>query len=80
MLQQALVAVVVLAAAAFTFWKLIPARWRLRSLLGIDAWAAKHPQLGGWRERALKPRIARAGGIGCDGCAANTPRPPRSPR
>jgi len=80
MLQQALVAVFVLAAAVFTSWKLMTASWRLRSLLGIDAWAAKHPQLGGWRERALKPRIARAGGIGCDGCAANTPRPPRSPR
>ncbi len=80
MLQQTLVAVIVAAAAVFAFWKLMPARWRLRSLLGIDAWAAKHPRLGVWRERTLKPRIARAGGIGCDGCAAHTPRPPRSPR
>ena len=80
MLQQTLVAVIVAAAAVFAFWKLMPARWRLRSLLGIDAWAAKHPRLGAWRERTLKPRIARAGDIGCDGCAAHTPRPPRSPR
>ena len=40
----------------------------------------RYPRLGAWRERSLKPRIARAGGIGCDGCAAHTPRAPRSPR
>ena len=32
-------------------------------------------RLRGWRERSLKPRIARAAGTGCGGCAANdTPR------
>jgi len=80
MLQQILVAVIVLAAAAFSTWKLLPARRRLRALLALDAWAALHPRLGAWRERSLKPRIARAGGTGCDGCAVHDTPAPRSPR
>jgi uncharacterized protein DUF6587 len=78
MFQQILVAVIVIAAAAFSVWKLLPARRRLRLLLALDGWAAAHPHLAGWRERALKPRIARAAGPGCDGCDVNhAPRPPR---
>jgi hypothetical protein len=78
MLQQILVAVIVIAAVAFSAWKLMPARRRLRALLALDAWAARHPRLAAWRERTLKPRIARAGGPGCDGCAE--PHSTRLPR
>lgn len=76
MFQQILVAAIVIAAAAFSVWKLLPARRRLRMLLVVDGWAAGHPRMAGWRERSLKPRIARAGGPGCDGCGVNhAPRP-----
>jgi len=80
MLQQLLVTTLVLGAAAFCVWRLMPARRRLRVLLALDRWAASHPLLAGWRERSLKPRISRAAGTGCDGCAANDLRTPRSPR
>jgi hypothetical protein len=78
MLQQFLVAIIVTAAVAVSAWKLMPARRRLRALLALDAWATRHPRLAAWRERSLKPRIARAGGAGCDGCAEH--HVPRSPR
>jgi hypothetical protein len=71
MIQQILVAAIVIAAVAFSAWKLLPARRRLRMLLALDGWAAAHPRLAGWRERSLKPRIARAAGPGCDGCGVN---------
>jgi hypothetical protein len=78
MLQQVLVAIIVVVAAAVSAWKLMTARRRLRTLLALDAWAAKHPRLAAWRERSLKPRIARAAGPGCDGCdVQHAPRPPR---
>ena len=32
-------------------WKLMPARRRLRVLLALDGWAARHPRLARWRER-----------------------------
>lgn len=69
MLQQILVAAIVVAAVAFSAWKLMPARRRLRMLLALDAWAARRTRLAGWRERSLKPRITRAAGPGCDGCS-----------
>jgi hypothetical protein len=71
-MQQVIVALIVLVAVAFSVWKLMPARHRLRALLALDAWASRHPRLAGWREGSLKPRIQRAGGAGCGGCAANT--------
>jgi hypothetical protein len=75
-MQHVIVAFIVLVALVFSVWKLMPARRRLRALLAIDAWAARHPRLAGWRERSLNARILRAGGTGCGGCAANTqPRP-----
>ena len=75
-MQQILVALIVVVALVFSVWKLMPARRRLRALIAIDTWAARHPSLAGWRERSLKPRLLRAGGTGCGGCAANTqPRP-----
>ena len=69
MLQLSLVAVIVIAAVLFCAWKLMPARLRLRALFRLDGWAKQYPRLSGWRERSLRPRIARAQGTGCDGCA-----------
>jgi hypothetical protein len=79
MVQQLIVAPIVAAALAVSVWKLMPARRRLRVLLALDAWAARHPALGRFRERVLKPRIARAAGSGCAGCAAaiSRPHPPK---
>jgi hypothetical protein len=77
-MQQVLVAIIGILAAAFAIWKLMPARSRLRVLLALDGWAATRPRLATWRARSLKPRITRAAGSGCDGCAANdTPHRPR---
>jgi hypothetical protein len=80
MIQQLLVALIVLAALCFSVWKLMPARRRLRLLLALDGWSARHPSLARWREQSLKPRITRAAGVGCDGCAANETRPTQRPR
>jgi len=81
MAQQIIVALIVVAGFAASAWKLAPARRRLRVLLALDGWAAHHPRLAGWRERILKPRIARAAGSGCAGCAANVGvRPQHPPR
>jgi hypothetical protein len=81
MTQQILVAVIVVVAFAASAWKLAPARRRLRALLALDGWAARHPRLARWREQSLKPRIARAAGTGCAGCAANVGvRPHHPPR
>jgi hypothetical protein len=78
-MQQILVAAIVGIALLVSVWKLMPARRRLRVLLALDAWAARHPRLSGWRERSLKPRITRAAGAGCAGCAANVGIKPHQP-
>ena len=79
MLQQIAVALIVAAAAVACVWKLMPARRRLRVLLALDAWAAHHPRLAGFREKSLRPRITRAAGSGCAGCAANVGVKPNHP-
>jgi hypothetical protein len=79
MAQQIVVAVIVVIAFAISAWKLAPARQRLRALLALDGWAARRPGLAGWRERRLKPRILRAAGTGCAGCAANVGARPHHP-
>jgi len=79
MVQQLIVAAVVIVGFAASVWKLMPARRRLRALLALDSWAAKHPALAGWRERSLKGRITRAAGTGCAGCAANVGMRPHDP-
>jgi hypothetical protein len=79
-LEQIVVAVLVCAALAFSIWKLMPARGRLRVLYALDRWSARRPRLARWRERSLRPRIARAAGVGCDGCAANHEPPRQRPR
>jgi hypothetical protein len=79
MIQQLIVAAIVLTAVLASVWKLMPAKRRLRTLLALDGWAAQHPALARWRERSLKPRITRAAGTGCAGCAANVGTNPRHP-
>jgi hypothetical protein len=79
MAQQILVVAIVTLAAAASVWKLMPARRRLRVLLALDAWASRRPKLAAWRERSLKPRITRAAGAGCAGCAANVGVRPHHP-
>jgi hypothetical protein len=71
MFQEIVVGLIVIAAFVVCVWKLMPARRRLRALIAVDAWAARRPVLAGFRERSLKPRIAKAAGSGCAGCAAN---------
>jgi hypothetical protein len=78
-MQQLIVALIAFVALAFSVWKLMPARRRLRALVAIDAWAARHPRLAGFRERSIRPRLLRAAGTGCGGCAANT-QPQSRPR
>ena len=79
MIQDIIVAIVVVIAFVASVWKLAPARRRLRVLMSLDAWAARHPSFEGWRQRSLKPRIARAAGSGCAGCAANVGTRPNHP-
>jgi uncharacterized protein DUF6587 len=80
MIQQLIVTAIVVVAFAASVWKLMPARRRLRVLLALDSWAARHQSLARWRERSLKPRIVRAAGTGCAGCAANVGIRPHEPR
>jgi hypothetical protein len=81
MLQEIAVGLIVIAAFVVCVWKLMPARRRLRALIAIDTWAARRPALAGFRDRSLKPRIAKAAGSGCAGCAANVGvRPHHPPR
>jgi hypothetical protein len=81
MLQEIVVGLIVIAASVACVWKLMPARRRLRALIAIDAWAARRPALAAFRERSLKPRIVKAAGSGCAGCAANVGvRPHHPPR
>lgn len=70
-MQQLIVSLLVAAATLVSVWKLMPARRRLRVLLAIDGWAARHDSLAGLRARLLRPRIAHTLGSGCAGCAAN---------
>jgi len=79
MIQQLIVGAAVLIAVVASVWKLMPAKRRLRALLALDAWAAKHPSVSGWRARSLGPRITRAAGTGCAGCAANVGTRPHHP-
>jgi hypothetical protein len=79
MIQEILAGFVVLVALCVSAWKLMPAQRRLKTLLALDGWTAKRPALAAWRERSLKPRITRAAGAGCAGCAANVGIKPHHP-
>jgi hypothetical protein len=80
MFQEFLVGLIVLGALTFSVWKLMPARRRLQLLLALDGWSARHASLARWRERSLKPRISRAAGVGCAGCASHDVRSSHRPR
>ena len=60
MLQQILVALIVIAAVTFSAWKLMPARRRLRVLLALDALGRATSTSGGLA-RALAQAAHRAG-------------------
>jgi hypothetical protein len=79
-MQHVIVSLLVAAATLVSVWKLMPARRRLRMLLAMDGWAARHDSLASLRGRLLKPQIARAVGSGCAGCAANVGAKSHSPR
>lgn len=79
-MQQLIVTLLVVLAAVFSTWKLMPARRRLKAMLAIDAWLAHRDFLQGWRTRVLARRIQSAAGPGCAGCAANTGVPHQRPR
>ncbi|HUQ10197.1 MAG TPA: DUF6587 family protein [Steroidobacteraceae bacterium] len=79
-MQQLIVILLVAIAAAFSVWKLMPARRRLQAMLALDAWLAHRDFLQGWRTRVLARRIQSAAGPGCAGCAANTVPPHQRPR
>ena len=79
MMQNLIVAFIVLAAAAFATWRLMPARRRLQLLTVLDRVAARRPALAGLRRAFIAPGIARALGSGCAGCAANV-RAAHAPR
>jgi hypothetical protein len=71
-LQNAVVAGIVVAAALYVLWALMPARWRSR--LALRLLASRWPLGAGLRARLL--RASRAGsGCGCSGCdqAPGTP-------
>ena len=78
-MQQIIVALVVVIAVVVSIWKLMPARRRLQALLWLDARTSNRASLAGFRERVLKPRITRAAGSGCAGCAANVGVRPHHP-
>ena len=78
--QEIIVGLLVIVAAAFSVWKLMPARRRLKSMLALDAWLAHRDFLQGWRSRVLARHIQSAAGPGCAGCAANTGARPHPPR
>jgi hypothetical protein len=94
MLQESLVALAVLAAAAYATWSLTPAGARFSLLSRLDAALAEreaaagsggHPGL--LRSRVLAPLLRRAAPAGgCGGCGSNPAtaaaprRPPRRPR
>jgi uncharacterized protein DUF6587 len=78
-IQEILIVPIVAVAVLGSVWKLMPAKRRLRVLMSLDARAARHASLAAWRERLLKPRIQRAAGSGCAGCAANVGTRPHHP-
>jgi hypothetical protein len=79
-MQQFIVMLAVLIATLVVGWKLLPARRRLRALLAMDAWLARHHWLPVWRQRSLARRIQAAAGSGCAGCAASAGLHRRQPR
>lgn len=79
-MQETIVVLIVVFAAAFSVWRLMPAKRRLQALQSLDAWAARHPSLANFRERSIRPRILKAAGPGCAGCAANVGVRPHHPK
>jgi hypothetical protein len=79
MWQAVIVGLIVLAAAAYTVWALLPAALRLRVAQAIGAWG-RQPGRPGWLARAATAveRAAKSRLGGCSDCGAvqASPRPP----
>jgi hypothetical protein len=71
MWQALIVGLIVLAAAAYATWALLPAAPRLRMARGIGAWGRK-PARAAWLTRAATAveRAAQARLGGCSDCSA----------
>ena len=79
-MQETIVVLIVVIAAASSVWRLMPAKRRLQALQALDAWAARHPSLANFRERSIRPRLLKVAGTGCAGCAANVGVRPHHPK
>ena len=79
MWQAIIVGLIVVAAAAYVAWALLPAALRLRLAQGIGAWG-RQPGRAGWLARAATAveNGARARLGGCSDCGAvqASPKPP----
>jgi hypothetical protein len=76
MWQTLIVGLIVLAAAVYAAWALVPAALRLRLAARFGAWAVR-PGRPGWTRRlaAMLERRARSGLGGCSDCGAARPPP-----
>ena len=79
LVQQLVVALVVIVATLVSAWKLMPARRRLLILVSLDRMLARRGWLAGFRQRVLQRKIQAAAGSGCAGCAANVGTRPQHP-
>jgi hypothetical protein len=77
MWQTLIVGPMVLAAAVYAAWALVPAALRLRLAVRFGTWAVR-PGRPVWIRRlaAVLERRARSGLGGCSDCAAAQPPPP----
>ncbi len=86
MVQQGVVVLAVLCAAAYTAWSLVPSRTRFTLLSRLDARLARRADAarssGVLRARVVAPLLRRAmPASGCASCGSDRPvaTPPKSP-
>ena len=74
MLEMLMVGVIVLVAAAYSTWALLPAAGRRKVATRLLPLAA-HPACPGWLVRRLRSAAAAPGtGSPCDACSGSRPR------
>jgi len=81
MLEAVLVGLIVLAAALYATWTLLPASVRLRLAQRVGQWGRK-PGRAGWLQRgsmAVESAARKRAGA-CSDCSAVQADPPASPR
>ena len=81
MLEALLVGLIVLAAALYATWTLLPAAVRLRIAQRVGAWG-RRPGRAAWLQRASTAveMAARKRAGACGDCSAVQSGPPASPR